>query len=303
MSDTDDVWRPSEEQPPAPAGGTARAAYGDGLWINQSFSLEIAARVGLAVLLERPLLVLGLGGALWLLSNLSTFLSAPIDILTEVVRASGSEEGALGLELVSALVTLGLIVITLPLQQLLMAGGLRAIGTLVETGETESGIIWRSVPQALRMFGNSLLVALAMIAAVVIAGGPLLAVAGGVAYAGYWVPALVLGGLGALCATIAYLYVALPLSLGMLACALDDAGPIEALQIAWTAGSGARVTLFVFGLASVVLMVAGTCLFCVGQIPVYGLVMAAAAGGWVLYARPEATLRASPFFLRNPMTW
>ena len=84
MSD-DDVWSPGDEAPVERA-GPVDTAYGEGMWITQAFSLDVAFRLGFALLRERPGLMLGLGAALWFFTNLPTFLSMPGEITMKPVR-------------------------------------------------------------------------------------------------------------------------------------------------------------------------------------------------------------------------
>jgi hypothetical protein len=120
-------------------------------------------------------------------------------------------------------------------------------------------------------------------------------------YVESFVAAAVVGLIGAVCLFVVYLWVYIPLTLGTLAVALDGAGPLEAMRIGWVAGSGSRVTLFVFGLVFLLLLLAGMCLFCVGQIPVFALFLGGLAPAWLLYARSEEELAEWPFFRRHSL--
>lgn len=305
MSGVDDVWRPTGEDAPAPAPvAEGRAAYGEGVWINQAFSLEVAFRIAFGLLRERPGLVLGAGALIWFAFDLPTFASLPMSVASGVIRASGgAEDTAMGLDLAGNLTTLIVYALVFPVQWILVAGALKALARHVEGEPAPTRLLWTSWREGLiAMVYRVLTVVIVsfVMAVVLLPAAALSAVLVVLEHAG--IGAVLFAG-AVLVALFAYLYVILPLFMGIPACAIDGAGPLEALQIAWRAGSGARATLFVFGLVFGLLSLAGTCLFCVGQIPVFGLLMAAVAGGWLLYARSPETLGSAPFFERNPVEW
>ena len=75
----------------------------------------------------------------------------------------------------------------------------------------------------------------------------------------------------------------------------------KAIPIAWEAGDGARLTVFVFVLAYGVLYGVGCCFGLVGVVPVMAVFLGGGVVGWLLYARPEDEVRTWPFFARHPL--
>lgn len=295
----DDVWSPGDEAPGAGRVAPPGTAYGQGMWITQAFSLDVAFRLGFALLRERPGLMLGLGAALWLLTNLPTFVSLPGDFTVGVLQGAGEEMTANVVDLANNLLTLGLYLLVFPFQWFLTTGGLRAIARHVETGESDGSLVWSSFPEALWVIVYRILYSLVVLLVIGATFAPFLGI-GAVflvqeAYEGLIIALIV----GAVASLAVYVWIGLPLALGTLACAIDGATAPAAFTIAWRAGEGSRATLVVFGLVFGLLGLVGMCFFCVGQIPVLSVALGAVAGGWVLYARPEETLRASPFLQRN----
>jgi len=295
-----DVWEPGDDLAPS----TVRrgvAAYGEGLWINQSFSLEVVFRYGLAMLRERPALMLGLGVALWLSYDLPTLVSLPGEVGVAILRESGEELAGTTLDLVNSLLQLALALLLFPVQWLLVTGGLFAITHYMRTDETDIRLVFTRFRETLWVIVYRVLISLAMMALLALLGLPLLIVVAALVYAEAYGVAIAVGIAGSLLAFFVYLWAYLPLTLGTLAVILDGANPVEAMRIGWIAGSGARATLFVFGLVFVLLLLAGMCLMCVGQVPVFALFLGGLAPAWLLYARSEEELSEWPFFRRHPL--
>jgi hypothetical protein len=295
-----DVWEPGDDLAPS----TVRrgvAAYGEGLWINQAFSLEVVFRYAMALLREQPAFMLGIGVALWLAYDLPTLVSLPGEVGVAVLQESGEELAGTTLDLLNSLLQLGLTLILFPVQWLLVTGGLIAIANYMRTDELSIRPVYASLRETLWVMVYRILISLAMMAILVLATLPVAVIAGGLVYAESFVAAAVVGLVGAICLFVVYLWVYIPLTLGTLAVALDGAGPLEAMRIGWVAGSGSRATLFVFGLVFLLLLLAGMCLFCVGQIPVFALFMGGVAPAWLLYARSEEELAEWPFFQRHSL--
>jgi len=296
MSD-DAVWSPGEDAPPtsSPPG----TAYGQGMWVNQAFSPDVAFRLGFALLRERPGLMLGLGFALWLFTNLPQLLSIPGDLTVGVLQGVGEENTANVVDLFNNLILLGVYIVVFPFQWYVTAGGLRAIAQHVETGESDASLVWNGGTNAAWTIAYRILFNLIVFLVIMAVLAPFSGVAAVLGWNGVLAGAFVALGVGVIACLIAYVWVGLPLTLGTLACAIDGVTASEGLGIGWQAGHGARATLVVFGLVFGILSVIGACFFCVGQIPVMSLALGAAGGGWVLYSRPQETLAASPFLKRN----
>ncbi|MBW1878291.1 MAG: hypothetical protein JRI25_04325 [Deltaproteobacteria bacterium] len=295
-----DVWEPGEDLAPS----TVRrgvAAYGEGLWINQAFSLEVVFRYALALLREQPGFMLGMGVALWLAYDLPTLLGLPGEVGVAVLRQSGEEMAGTTLDLMNSLLQLGLSLVLFPIQWLLVTGSLIAITNYMRTDELSIRPVFTSLRETLWAIVYRVLVTLAMMAILALVSLPVAVIVGGLVYAEAFGVALVVGIVGAVLVFVIYLWVYLPLTLGTLAVILDGAGPLEAMRIGWLAGSGSRATLFVFGLAFLLLLLAGMCLMCVGQIPVFAMFLGGVAPAWLLYARSEEELAEWPFFQRHPL--
>jgi hypothetical protein len=274
-------------------------AYGEGLWINQAFSLDVAFRLGMALLRERPGLMLGLGTALWLLTSLPTLVSLPGSFTAGILEGTGDPTTASFVDLGSNLLSFGTWLLVFPFQWFVTTGGLRAIARIVESDEQDISVTWTSYAETAWVIVFRILYTLVLVLVLGAAFTPFVLIGAALAAQGSVEGLAIMLILGTVVLLVAYLWVGLPLALGTLACAIDGVTAMDAFPIGWEAGQGARATLFVFGLVFGFLQVVGMCVFCVGQIPVLAVALGACAGGWVLYSRPEATLRRSAFLQRH----
>lgn len=290
--DHDNVWSPGEGA--SAELGTGR--YGEGLWINQAFSLDVALRYAWALFTEKPVLLLGTGAAVWFLFSLPSMVGLGASTLTLPLQLSG-DPSAVWVDLASTGLQLFLSLVLWPFQWIAATGAIVVAAEAFRTGEARFEPLWRTVVPGLFVLLYRILTSLIVLGVAML---PLVLLAGGL-YLLRSTPEgmLVLVALGAIGLALLLLWVSLPLALGILPIALDGANPLEAVRIAWAAGTGARVTLFVFGLVFTLLLVGGCCLGWIGQIPVYGVFAAASAAGWLLYSRPAEELQTWDFFRRH----
>lgn len=301
----EDVWAPLDgSHAPAHEVEPGDVAYGEGLWLNQSFSLELVFRHGFALFREQPLLLLGATGLIWLSTMLPQLLTIPGDIVRTVLEESGND-AAIWIELGNSLFGLVVALAFFPLQILFTTGAIAAIGHYLQHDE----VSWARLFNTLRPAGwnllHRLMVGIVEVVVVLAALVPAIGLIG----LSIWLdlgPFVV--GAVLLCSWAVafwiFLYVHLALSLGQLAVALDGKGPLEAMIVAWEAAHGARFTLFAFALVYVLCYLLGCCvLFLIGTVPVMAVFLGGAVTGWLLYARREEDVRAWPFFVRNPLPW
>jgi len=272
-------------------------SYGDGLSINEAFSVDNVFRIGFGMLSDQPALVI-LVAFLWFAMQLVVQLVGPIlQIPLGAVVASAD----LPVELAQAFSQLGSIVVSLamiPVQQLVLAGSIVVFAHFIRNDEVSFGALFTQVTPTLRLLLYFVLIFGAYLPLMSITIGPFLAAGIGLAAADQVSVAVMVGGLGVVVNFFVYLYIGLGLLLVAYPICIDDAGALEAIATSWNAAKGGRVTLFVTTLC---LGFAGIAACCMCYLPVF-LVQAAGmagfAGAWLQYARPVEETEQYGFFQR-----
>lgn len=302
-----DVWEGSEV-----ADGVG-GAVGEGMPVNQAFSIDVVVKNGLAFAQERPGLALGGGAALFAAQIGPSILSFPFSLAGSIANESGTAEGTMAY-LAANIVQIALTLAAVPLQQLFLAGIILAAGRHVTGEEASWSVLYNGVGPAIRGFLYVLLAGLVRGLLLGVVSIPLVIVG----------TAAVIGGGGAdnpevvLLATIASIgvlsiasiglwFATIGLELGYYAAILDGAWPMEALSRAWAGTRGAGITLavtfFALGLALCMGMSSVYCLFGLVLVPLIHAVMYGGLSiSWMLHARPEAVSREWEFVKRNVPT-
>lgn len=274
------------------------AAYGEGLFVNQAFSVERVFSMGVAALREQPALVLLAGFNLFVMQLLPQFASYPLQFLFEGMSASGSMDATMA-SIASSLSSVVIAFIFMPLQQLVAAGAMVGIAHWIRNGEVSIVALYTSFSAGIRALLYALLQAVILGLTALLTISPGTAVMVLLAMNGQAMIGLGVGMLLLVVGLVALAWVSLGLVLGVYAAALDGKGPTEALQISWEAANGARLTLFLVHFVFTLLAYLACCFFVLPIIGVLALQTAGLTGAWLLYARRLEETKRWAFVERN----
>lgn len=169
-----------------------------------------------------------------------------------------------------------------------LAGYLRVQRDILDRGEGRYEVLFGAGGRLWSMVGWKLLEAMILLGTGLAAAAPgLLLMA-----AGTWggLPQILFqaGVLIALVLAVPVLiYVGLGLSFGEMAVALEDRGPLEALDRTWTLVRGHRISLFVFQFVLAIFTAIGVCACCVGIFVTRGIADSGRTGAYLLYTRDD----------------
>lgn len=268
----------------------------EGKSINEAFSVDVVARLGLALFREQPILVLGSGASLFTVYVLlPVVVNVPLSLVFESALA---DLDPLRRAVADQVLGLGTAALFFPVQQTAMAGAIVAAARYVQHDELVLSALFTSFHEGVRaiLFG--------LLSGAI--GYGLAAVWVGLGAAAFFalMPVHNLAAAGAV-SVVAVLgvpvlvYITLPLMLGTYAAVLEDLGPLAALKRVWSDCHGARVTLFVLAVITSFAAILGCAVFCVGMVPVLGVLQTALATSWLLHARSREETGAWAFFARN----
>lgn len=201
-----------------------------------------------------------------------------------------------GMEAGLALTQLGIAcfcgIVGLLIHAWVMPGFVRMSRDMVVNGSAEMGTLFGATDCFVRQLLWDLLVGIVSFGAFVVAaipGGGLLAAAFLVNDGGEPNPALLIGGLVllVLIAVPVLIYVGIGLMFGSYAIALEDSGPMDALERSWAMASGNRIHLFLFNLVTGLFNILGVCACCVGVWVTRPVVETGKVEAWLLATDPN----------------
>lgn len=287
MSGAESTWEPDR--------GDGAPSKGIGLAPNQVFSIDVIARLGMALLREQPLLVLGAGGVVLAMQIGGQAVQQVVGLAVPPSVEGQLAVSVLGLA-VGLFVALGTFWIT---------AGLMNQAEVAARGGTPSFGDLFFPERLLKAIGANLVAQIAVSIPMVLLLGPAFA-------ALLWSASRLEAGDGSgttlvvagaallwMCAAILVVtWIGLFSLLVTPAAVLSGGSALEAVAAAWDAASGARITLFavvlVYGIA-----LGLSCCTVVGVAVVQGVYMSGIGLAWLLYARPREETRRWAFFERH----
>jgi hypothetical protein len=251
-----------------------------------AFSVGQVFQWGLALLQERPIMVILAGLNLFIVVMVPQFISMPVDRGLEIAAATG-EVGEIEKQLISSLIALAVQLVAFPVQQLVVAGAYVGFAEFIRSDEAKISRLYTSVRPAVNALLYSLTVLAINLVVIVITWGPGIALGAYLLYQGN----LLFGQLaivaGILITLPVLIYVGLGLFLGIFAAVLDNRLPIEALRISWRLARGARLTLLVTQISLGFLGLLATCFCLFPSIIVNGMILAGYTTAWMHCSRAQ----------------
>lgn len=292
----DDTWKSGETADTGTSGDFGTPAYGTGAESNAAFSIDVVFRYGLQILQEQPAMAL-LGGLNFF--GL-TFLTGMVGGVAQLAVAGMVVGGDLDQQVADALGQLTSAMVQLvayPFNQLVLAGLMVAGAHYARSGEANIGMLYTSVGPAVRAMVAGIVAGLGSLVVLVLCMIPAGLAVGVLASGGSEITTtLGVGLLLFLPALPVLVWVGLGLMFAPYAAALDDLGPIDAIQRSWEAASGARITLFVTNFSFGVLGILSACLCSFPLIALMPIQVMGFAAAWLRYARSTEETDGWPFF-------
>ncbi len=288
-----DVWQGSETG--GRGEGVEGLAHGDGWAKKRSFGYETVLYGGIGIIKEQPAAVLLWTVFFFFMSFTASCLTSPLTVGVNIYTETAGLDASVAMAINQVVTQSCTMLVSVPIQQFCMAGLIAFVAHYIRTDEADLPLLFTNVWGGIR----GTLVTWSITALYMLLLIPLGAVAAGTFYATEDLQMTIMAFGAAYVLLIPVMLFLLPLSLALYAAILDEVGPLEAIATAWTAGSGARVEIFVMllvmGLLTVVLML----MCCLPAVIAPSLFSAGLAVAWLTYSRDEAEVDSWQFIQRN----